>query len=246
MGEDPKMDEFTELFYGSGREAGKEVKITGWGREDNLLLGAVANPVSCTAGGEGGNYTVQISAQDPPGVNAPRVTQALIRWSAGGTSTTRRVTVGSGVTIQGTCESVKVTVIDATVQQGGGPVPNGAPYKVQILITRGTRAASPQPPTYAPVPSVFLILAGGAQSIAIPGDAGITSVAITCAPRIGGSGPIVEGNCQAIQSQGSLFLKAYDPRDYPWVPLAPGADTITLSNPSTADQYWSVLFGVDG
>lgn len=238
-------DEFSELTHFRAVPETPGRKVKGWGRGGTLTTGDAATKLQLSGGnGEGQSYTVQISATRNPASNVPIVTQALITWSSGGVSTTRRVTVGNGVSISGCGENVKVLVSDASVAIGGSGVPNGKPYDVALLITPGVRAATPQPPTFSPVVGFFVVPTVTSQAIPIPADAGITSVAVTVDAPDGSV--VVEGTAQVQHFQGGILLKSYDPRDYPWVPLAPGADVITVKNSSGVSQNWSVLFGVDG
>lgn len=237
--------EYSELTHFRGQPENPGRKVKGWGRGGTLTTGDGVTKVQVAGGnGDGQSYTVQITAQRNPASNVPIVTQALIAWSAGGVSSTRRVTVGNGVSISGCGEQVKVTVSDATIAVGASGPPNAQAYDVAILITPGVRAATPQPPTFQPVVGFFVVPTVTTQDIAIPADAGITSVAVTCDAPDGSV--MLEGACQVQHSSAGILLKSYDPRDYAWVPIAPGADKVSVKNLSGVNQNWSILFGVDG
>jgi hypothetical protein len=98
-----------------------------------------------------------------PNVTIMYMAEALIEMTVAGNTTTRRVSVGNGVTVQGIAESVRVIAWDTTPNPGVyGNLTSANPlrvaqanlrYQVSVNVARGYRAVAPAPPILIPPPS---------------------------------------------------------------------------------------------
>jgi hypothetical protein len=221
-------------------------KLAAWSISGTLTAGDFDKSVSLQAlFAEPGDYTVQLSGIFPPAnVLVPIQPEAEIIWSVAGNSISRKVSVGSGISISGNAEAVRVVVKDVT-NLFGGPLTD---YEVSITICKGTRAAIPIPPTLlVPLAAGFGGLnPGAAVDIPIPQGVGITSVHVSIAQRIGV--PIPEQAIQVLQrgAGGIGTLQAYDPRAIGWCPMAPAAVTLRIKNWTAGIVDFAVTFGIDG
>ncbi len=195
------------------------------------------------------NYTVQFTVgptKNPVtkqiisvGVNAI----AEIKWSVEGNDVRRLVSVANGVSLTGVGEAVRVAVFDRSI--GGLVIP--ADYDVSITVAPGSRPSLNKPVTLASLNGTsfgYSLLAGTSQVIAIPQDAGIISTYVTVADTTAVKAPIAN---QAAQVAVGGSDQLYDPRDFTWVPIVPGALNMTLFNNSAAQSMlFNVTFGIDG
>jgi hypothetical protein len=98
----------------------------------------------------------------------------------------------------------------------------------------------------------------GFITLPIPQDAGVISLFVTAAALVPPAAYQAQGTAPVVPEDMILVIVAadafdtviYDPRTYPtWVPLLPGAQTVTLRNLMPAGQphvLFFVLFGIDG
>ncbi len=186
-----------------------------------------------------GPHTVQflLDGPDESAVVGTRRTVAELTWSVEGNNVTRMIDVVNGTSISGTAQAVRVKVTDDS---------NAAiadPYLVSIQCVKGSRTSVQQPP-YLTTPQV--ILGAGAQfaNVPVPQGAGIISVFVTVD---GFPTAIPDGSVVVRQESGGEVLKAYDPREYDWVPLASGTTFIQLRQSAASPAgFWTVTFGIDG
>jgi hypothetical protein len=223
----------------------------GWSVAGELTTGLAAPTVSLQANFEPGDYTIQFNLIMPntggAAINVRAV--ALVTWSVEGNQVTRRVNVGNGVSISGNAEGVRVVISDSSDLTF---VPlSRIPYVVAATITKGTRPSVEQPPKLYPRPggrATYDTLAPAATIVyLIPADAGVISVFVSVAADPAGvNAPIPEQGVQVTQLGGTA-LAVYDPRASQFVPLAPGATQIAVTN-MTAGQTIVVncVFGIDG
>jgi hypothetical protein len=190
-----------------------------------------------------GDYTIQFTRDAVPAGISVR-TEALITWSVEGNFVFRRVNVVNGVSVTGTGQAVKVVINDTTVDpMAFAPGPD---YTVSMQVAPGTRPAVQQPPQLIPATGPIFAFGPGTVNIPVPDDAGVISVFGTVVSF--SNTPIPSEQAFIQMSDAALnTLKVYDPRQYDWVPLAPGTTFITLINATAADTLqFSVTFGIDG
>jgi hypothetical protein len=189
-------------------------------------------------------YTVQFLVTPPAIVpNQPLTIQADITWTTNGNQIVRRVSVGNGVSVQGTAEAVKVTIRDLTPV--GGPK---LPYTAGISVAPGGRASSALPPTLVDT-TPHTVAAGANLLLSIPQNVGITSVYVAVFAVTAANVPVAvpENNLSVSQNHPTGPLKRYDPRLYEFVPMAPGATALQLFNDTAADFVtFFVTYGIDG
>lgn len=185
-----------------------------------------------------GEYTIQFALETK--ANASVKCEATIQWSVEGNYVTRKVSVVNGLSITGVAQGTKVTVRDASV--GGVDTQD---YLVSFQVAPGARASNGQPPTYEPA-GLASSFAPGTFDVDIPADAGVTSVFVTAKSFSDTPIPEEQVYVQMVDGAGNS-LKVYDPRNYGWVPLAPGTTKLVYVNATAADtiQFFGV-FGVDG
>lgn len=199
-------------------------------------------------GDDVGMHTVQLWIDRPPfDLNFPAFVveaEALVTWSVAGNQISRRVTVGNGVSISGSAEAVHVSVFDKSVSAPGPPT--DIEYDVTILVVKGQRAANVVPPTlYA---GSFALAPGATTNIAIPQDAGVTSVHVSAGDALFGGATYADGKCEVRQTRDIYTEKVYDCRDVDWEPVAPMATGIAITNRAGVgtSMRFSVTFGIDG
>jgi hypothetical protein len=254
-------EEADKIMAGESNREG----MTGWSQSGKLATANANQKVTMQADFEkgafgAGAYTV---AFDIDQVSSPVKTrfnnraEAEISWRVEGNAVNRRVSVSNGVQVSGCGQAVRVVISDVTpdrVVVTGAP-PAGEPYVVSVQITPGTRPTTETPPVlevFDKTTGLAFDVATMTQTVvAIPQDAGVVSVYVTCAPTpIAGvpNGTIIPN--QGVQVSHGGFgapLKIYDPRDFDgWVPIATGAFEIDLINNTGFDITFSVQFGIDG
>jgi len=194
---------------------------------------------------EARNYTIQfkISPTGRTVGSLPEVRAlAIIDWSVEGNTVRRKIHIKEGQSITGTGQAVRVVVVDDSL--AAFIVGNEPNYLVQILVAPGTRPTIENPPQLEPEIAVVTIPAAGNHVFTVPVDAGINSVAITCASTAGA--PLPDQSVQVQQRDLVGPLKWYDPRQYFWVPVSSGTVTIKVINNSGAEIQVQITYGIDG
>ena len=204
-------------------------------------------------------YTVQLGIQPiaSPGVGGRlSVAEAIVRWSVGGNTVTRRVTLGKGVSLSGTGEAVSVVLSDVTENGLFPPTWDGS-YQVTALVAEMPRAGGNVPPVWVPngvnspgsswiEGNAVLAPAASTLALPIPTDAGIVSVGVTATATVGPQvipeGSIIVEQLHALNN----VVKSYDPRIAPFVAWSPFADQLIVRNFNAFQVLVAVAFGVDG
>jgi hypothetical protein len=164
---------------------------------------------------------------------------ATITWTVNGNSTRRVIDVLNGMTISGAAEFIQVKVVDTSLSD------SAVPYTVAALVTPGARATGPNPPTL----SEFLVSVGpaGSNTVAVPLDAGITSVWVLVGPDDPTDSLDPTKIVVTQQDATGTILRIYtEPNSLGFVPLFPAATVIKIWNNSADDASATVIFGVDG
>jgi len=188
------------------------------------------------------NYTVQfkVDPQDPGAEGGFAIPEAEIVWSVEGNSITRRVSVTNGLAVTGVGQACRVTIRDMGVVNVGF---TGQDYNASVQIAPGTRANVQNPPQ---LDGPFLEFGPGPVFIdtPIPKLVGICSVAVLAStnglPWVQPGGILV----QHISAAG--VFNAYDPRQYFWVPIAPQAITLRITNFEAFNDAAKIIWGIDG
>ena len=228
---------------------------TGWSASGNLITGDNVKEEGLSATFSiPGAYTVQFDLERiDPAPNVAIRAEATIARSVEGTTVTRVISVGQGVSISGVGQGVSVRVKDVTCDPANNPGDAGFEYRVAITVAPGLRAQGPVPPCLNPFPRVvpldvvnlLTVAAGLSTSFDIPQGKGIVSVHVTVVETT--NAPIPDGEATVGQGAGGIVTSIQDPRFTDWMPIYPGAETISLSNNSAAGTFqFSVVFGVDG
>jgi hypothetical protein len=200
---------------------------------------------------EGGIYTAVFSVQTPKdssGNEYPFQAQAILRWSEGGNTVQRRISIVMGTSISIPGRLIDIKCIDATpalLPISGGATPGaGTPYTVTVIVERGTRAITNAPPTL--YGGIFVIGAHATQAVNIPKDAGVISVEVSSVEAT--AFPTVKPNVVASFQSGAGIWKQVDPSVEPgFVTIPPGATEIVITNADgTNPIYSTVTWGVDG
>jgi len=229
--------------------------IESWSKVGDLMTASASNDKGSVSLQKqfpsAGQYTVQfdvvpIDPADP--ADGPIEARAIIQWVAGGNTITREVSIGSGVSVSGTANAVKVVAYDAT-----STGIDGRAYQVSILVTKGVRSFTGQPPLLVPPFSTNPAVLGPNtfRDFDIPQDVGVISAMVIAG--IGSHGTtassIPEQQARVEQRGPGIvpILKAYDARNFQYVPVSPGATVIRVWNLSAALSIsFSVSFGIDG
>ena len=235
--------------------APKQSHSGGWSKSGDLEQGNPLKDLSLQCNfPQAGFYTVQFGVQIDPAILVPDIT-AEVTWSVEGNDVRRKISVANGVTISGTGQACRVVIRDETAGVGpGGPL-----YSVFALVSPGTRPGSHiRPLLRTPWPTqvggatiigdIVIIPPGAFANIDVPVNTGATSLDVEAVYN-GAHGPLNLTDVIVSQIPTPPFpVKAY----YPWietgfVPLAPKARTINISNFSAVDTIVaSVLWGIDG
>lgn len=240
------VDEMKEAPQTHNASSVVNVSNYGWSQSGKLTTGDKNRSVSLQANfTTSQDYTVEFGLEPNPLSNDPIFAEALIQWSVEGATISRRVTVSNGTSVTGVGQAVHVVVKDNTSNVAGIGAPNAVEYGITIQVAPGTRGTDKQPPTLIASPSEYTVAPGGFTAVNIPQDAGAKSVFVTA-----WSGTVMaEGKVQVDHIISNTSFKTYDPRQYDWVPLTPGATQIGLTNniaPGGANIFFSVTFGIDG
>jgi hypothetical protein len=236
---------------------GNSMKRLAWAAGGKLVSGDDVKQISLQyTFAAPGAHCIQFNMAPPKlavGVphTAPVKAEALITWEVNGQTTTRRVSIGDGTTVQGTGESVKVVMYDVTNVGDSPPSPDdlGLEYLVSADVAPGTRGSFTNPPILIENNTVIPVIHGVPKFVNIPPDAGVTSVLVSVADPAGA--PVADQIPQVLQhldSAGGSTLMWYDPRSFLFAPVAPGVRVIELRNNSLAGQalLFGVIFGIDG
>lgn len=231
-----------------GALIGKE----GWQQSGNIRVRNSSDRVTLQANfKKAGYYTVQFSITPnfsplAEGIDVAAI--AEITWSVEGQTIRREVAVYSGATISGPGQGIKVVVRDNSPTA----VFPALDYTVSIQVTPGTRANIQQPPILPGTNTgVVLVGPGASASIDIPQGAGIVSVMNPVAIPPGPVAiPLTTFTALIRIFSNAVILASYHPlQTLGFVPIPPGAITVTLANLSLDPLLfleWQPLFGVDG
>ena len=165
---------------------------------------------------------------------------AILNWKVGGVQIQRMFDIAQGTTIQGVAEAMDCQVQDLTKTVFGD---GGQAYNVSVVVARGTRASTSQPPVYYndgyAVPNL------GSAMVPVPQNAGIISAEVVVVDQAApNTNPI---GFQVAHSNGTVSLKVYSPSLAPgFIHLAPGTVALQLNNFSGDLCFATVSFGVDG
>lgn len=192
------------------------------------------------------NYTVQFNVVPPTtAASVSASSQAEVVWSIEGNPVRRLISVVDGTAITGMAEAVSVRLFDASAVLGT------LTYQASITVARGRRGTSKQPPYLFPTPAASAIVAPGALSplIPIPDDSGVISIFTNVTnPDVAVAGIPLEQTFVAQVNGAGGTIMAYEPRNFDWVPLAPGAKFLVFGNRATSPvnaTFWAT-FGIDG
>jgi hypothetical protein len=244
------------MIYNSGEAVGEAPpapgeppRATGWSAAGNLIPGEGKEISLQQTFGKAETYVVQLSLERPnpqsPAVTVPRA-EALISFSVAGNTTTRRISLNSGVSIAGNCESIVVRVIDVSAAAVFPDVIDET-YRVRILVSKGSRASIGQPPTLIEGSNQTSLAAGASVSFVMRQDAGIVSCHVDVASTAGGTIPDNGVQVEQMTDTAATFiLKQYDPRADTWVPMAPGCGVIRITNRTAALMRVRLTYGIDG
>lgn len=190
-------------------------------------------------------YTVQFAVDAPAGTinNTDGIYRAIatIQWTVEGNTITRQIDVGNGTAISAPSQAVRVSVVDAT--QAAKVALAGTQYGVTISVTRGVRAFGTVPPVL--FGETVSIPAGGSADIAVPTNAGVTSVELTALDLLSpGTNPII-----TVEHQNTGIIKAYTQNQFDsgFISIAPSTINIHVTNLDGANPVIiSLTWGIDG
>lgn len=196
--------------------------------------------------------TVQFGLQLPPGSVGGTIkyqAEGEITWSVAGNRTRRLVTIADGMCISGPAEHVNVQITDASEALTEAGFTLASDYIANVTVAPGSRPSMQQPPYYEDPDGPYSVVAGASQVVQIPVNIGVVSVYVTVATTVAAA-PIAQ-NAVLVQHASSIaanIWKSYDPRDYEWVPLSPGASELRLLTLAAAPTplLFTVIYGIDG
>lgn len=195
-----------------------------------------------------GMYTVQFNVDTSTinpltGFSAVNA-EAIVDFSAEGNTVRRRLSIVNGTSISGVADHVEVRVRDVSIRPPVEPPPL-LDYTVTVTIAPYTRADRAGVPCYLAAGIPIPVASGATVAVAIPGDAGATSLFVSTAST-GGGVPFIE----QVRGADGVTMASYDPRDIPsgFIPLFPGVTFIRLGNtgPALSVVTYSLLLGIDG
>lgn len=218
----------------------------GWSASGPIIAGAgsAGQGISLQANfeEEPGNYTVQFGIVTPDTLNLPNgvilKATAEITWSVEGNDVRRLVDCVNGMSVSGTAQGVKVVIRDNSTST------QAIEYQVSVQVVKGTRPSVSHPPFLTGDTEFLANLAN--VEVPIPVNAGVTSVAVYVAPV---PKAVIAENDVMVQHHrigGVVALNQYDPRDYQWVTIAAGANTVNLINNSGGFVLFTPVWGIDG
>jgi hypothetical protein len=218
----------------------------GWSKVCDLFTGDSRKQTAQQFWDEAQMMTVQFGITTPELVanNNPIRCEADIFWTVEKNTIQRKISVGNGSQISGLGQGVSIDVRDVTTDIGAG-FPLGVKYQVTITIAKGTRPASLQYPILVPNPSLVVVPAANATPFNVPQGIGVTAVAVVAQDP---TGVLIPAGAVSVIHQtpgGAFIFKEYDPRDYQWQPIVPGAQ-ILLRNFTANPVDFGVTFGIEG
>jgi hypothetical protein len=166
---------------------------------------------------------------------------ATINFLTNGNTVTRQVSIGSGVSVQGTADAISVVVQDTS--------PSGlglAPYGVTISVGPGTRASDTQPTLVdAASPRTLAVKGAGGSTVNIPIPQGVGVVGVWLAVGSDTTPDVIFNQTDAA-SVGRFPCEVKDaiPR---YFPIVPGALNLTASNQDAGNTCAvSTMWVIDG
>lgn len=126
-----------------------------------------------------------------------------------------------------------------------------APYKVGVVLSKGTRPTIMQPPVLFTQPSILRLLPSTLSAIPIPQDAGVISV-LTTVIVSGVAVAQAEAANGVVKFKGltsaALNISEYVPQTFPgWFPVPVGTSVMNLfNNSTTATLDFSIQWGIEG
>lgn len=190
---------------------------------------------------EADSYSIQVGFSGDNAALRDKVARLEVFWTINGVTIRRLYSAVDGLTVSGRGESVKARLSDATIV--------GAPqdYFGTILLSKGVRPSTQQPPTLITEPDDIVIAPASSQTIDVPTDAGVISVFIT-AYTVNLATPPAAGDFVVRHLTGGAGMeKVYDVNVITgWVPIGPGTNSIQLRNNNAANSRWSLTWGIDG
>jgi hypothetical protein len=218
----------------------------GWSQTGKLSVGSDARTLSMQqnftaqhGGPGGGTYTIQFGVSPPPSFifNA----QARISWSTGSTSLTRLISIGNGATITGVAQAASVFVHDVS------PTPSAETYRVDVLITPGTRAGRNVPPILE-AGTFNLNDASPDQTLAVPQNAGVIMVTVTAFRRL--QSALVAGDVMVFFRDPlgtTLTAFSVDPQGAAWVALPPNTFDVLIHKTAVGQTIiGDLIWGIEG
>jgi len=195
---------------------------------------------------------ILVGPYNAPGTAGTINPVATVVWNLGGNRVTRVMSVYDGASITGIGDVITVTVSDETISDPNNPQQQ---YPVTIMVAKGSRASTFQPPTYATYITGtngdkflgFSVVPNGSPgyvNVPIPQKAGVISVFITAH----NAGEIITEADVTVMEKNALgtTLSEYDPRGLGWVPINPQAISLWLVNNASFGITFGVTWGIDG
>jgi hypothetical protein len=176
--------------------------------------------------------------------------EALIRFSVNGQNFTRRVSIEDGTSISAIAEGISIAFQDTTeaidVSGPQGILALGAPYKLTATIMPGTRATVSQPPTLTQFTQEVSIAPSGVLLIAVPLDAGVISVEVSCVDA--NAINVAQGMDTDLTQAHFATIKSYNLLNRPgFVQVASGVNAIMITNTDSESSHSvQVVWGIDG
>lgn len=224
---------------------------TGWSNSGKLHPGSTKGVKLQKKFPEENVYTIQFAVTGLATGAIPNIV-ADIRWTVAGNFVKRRVSVLNGMALTGTAGAVDVVVRDASLS------PSAREYTVTIMVARGARGESMQPPIYSPI----ITASGGAQGIGSiivapssvetftpPLDIGVISMFTTAAWNDLQDPTPINNSDLVVRQFSPSALRQYDARNAIWVPTIPNLTDLNFANNTAAPAggaVFSVAFGIEG
>jgi hypothetical protein len=106
------------------------------------------------------------------------------------------------------------------------------------------------PAVYEPMTSVSTLAGGANATLAIDPSIGAIAAYTSVMCLNGGVGVVVPNNSVTVEQldASGTTIRAYDPRDFEWAPLAPGARSLKITNHLAAANVvtYRHTLGIDG
>jgi hypothetical protein len=199
-----------------------------------------------------GEYTLYFELTEPEDTSLSAKNaraKAIIEWSVGGNTIRREVSVASGTSVSAVAESVRVVMVDDTIDNPGNP---GFEYQVTASLAAGTRASYTSVPLSSGIPPVLGVTNGAPETIPVPQGVGVALVAVVPGTFIvSGTATNLEYRdivVRQIGTSGDVLLDWKPPSaGVLWVPLVPGTASIFVAcSRALGIISMAVLFGIDG